>query len=120
MKEERQPLQQKVLKAVFEGDSELPMPYVNIISVRGGAEEFFITLGIAVPPDITDIKDLESIDTVKARGLFRFAMSRHVMKDAIELMQRIYDQQTNQIEMMRTLQKGEEDGDENPISSRSL
>ncbi len=120
MTEERQPSQQKVVKAVFEGDSELPVPYVNIVSVRGGIEEFFITLGIAVPPEITDIKDLENIDTVKTRGLFRFAMSRQVMKDVIEVMQRMYDQQTNQIEMLRTLQKGGGDDDENPISSRSL
>ncbi len=111
--EEKQFPRQKLVKPVFVGDSELPVHYVNVVNVLGGGEEFFVTLGIAVPPEITDIKDLESIDTVKAHGLFRFAMSRQVMKDVIEVMQRMYDQQTKQIEMMRTLQeKGRENDDE--------
>lgn len=121
MAEERQIPQQKLIRTTFVGDSELPVHYVNIVNVRSGVEEFFVTLGTAMPPEITDIKDLESIDTVKAQPLFRFAMSRQVMKDVIELMQRIYDQQTKQIEMMHTLQeKGGENDDENTISSRTL
>jgi hypothetical protein len=112
MAEERQLPQQKLVKPTLVGDSELPVHYVNIVNVRGAVEEFFVTLGIAVPPEITDIKDLESIDTVKAQALFRFVMSRQVMKDVIELMQHIYDQQTLQIEMMHSVQEkgGENDG----------
>jgi hypothetical protein len=119
--EEKQIPSQKLIRATFIGDSELPVHYVNIVNVRGGSEEFFITLGTAMPPEIADIKDLESIDTVKVHAIFRFAMSRQVMKDVIELMQRIYDQQTKQIEMMQTLQeKGGEDDDEDTLSSRTL
>ena len=105
MAEERENPQQKRIKTTIVGDSELPIHYVNIVNVRGGVEEFFVTLATAMPPEITDIKDLESIDVVKAHAVFRFALSRPVMKEVIELMERIYDQQTKQIEMMRTLQE---------------
>ncbi len=111
--EERQSPQQKLVKAVIIDGEKLPVHYVNAVNVRGGAEEFFITLGTALPPEITDIKDLESLDTIEAQPLFRFAMPRGVMRSVIELMQRLYDQQTSQLEMMHTLQeKDREDDDE--------
>ncbi len=116
MAEEIKLPQPKQIKAEFAGDAELPTHYVNIVNVRAGVEEFFITLGTGIPPEIADIKDLDNIDTIKAHSLFRFAMSRVTMKQVISLMQNIYDQQTKQIEMMRTLQeKGEEDDRDNNI-----
>ncbi len=119
--EERQLPQQKLVKPVFVGDEELTVHYVNVVNVRSGVEEFFVTLGTAMPPEINDIKDLEGLDVVKAHPLFRFAMSRQAMKNVIELMQRIYDEQTRQMELMRTLQeKGEEDDNRNTLSSRTL
>jgi hypothetical protein len=120
MAEEQEFYREKVVKPTFEGESDLPVHYVNAVNVRSGVEEFFITLGTATPPEITDIKDLESLDTVKAHVLFRFAMSRHIMKDVIGLLQRLYDQQARQIEMTRIIQeKGGEDDDERH-SSRIL
>ncbi|MBV9688417.1 MAG: hypothetical protein JO202_01780 [Ktedonobacteraceae bacterium] len=104
MPEERQLPQQKLVKASFEGDSELPVHYVNIVNVRAGVDEVFITLGTVIPPEITDIRDLESLDTIKAHPLFRFAMSKNVMKQMIDLMQNIYNHQLSQTEMMDTSQ----------------
>jgi len=107
---EEKPVHQKVLKATFEGEPELPVHYVNVVQVRSGLEEFFLTLGTALPPEVNDIKDLESIDAVKVHSLFRFAMSRSVMKDVIDLMQRLYSEQTRQIEVIRSFQERDGDG----------
>jgi hypothetical protein len=106
MEEKESPsLQPKLVTPVFVGGEELPVHYVNAVNIRTGAVEFFVTLGTAMPPEITDIKDLESLDTIKAQPLFRFAMPREVMKNLIELMQRLYDEQARQIELIRTFQK---------------
>jgi hypothetical protein len=108
-KERRLPQPKSVTPVFVEGEA-LPVHYVNAVKIRSGAVEFFFTLGTALPPEITDFKDLESLDTIEAYPLFRFAMPREVMKNVIELMQRLYDEQTRQLELMQTVQeKGRED-----------
>lgn len=104
---EEKPLARKQIKTLLVGDSELPSFHVNVVNVRAGNEEFFVTLATAVPPEITDIKDLEKIDTVEAQSLFRFVLTRNVMKQVIDLMKNVYDQQTEQLNLIGLLQEKE-------------
>lgn len=110
MAEERKLPQQKLIKTTFVDDSDLPIHYVNVVNVRAGLEDFFVILGTVMPPDIADINDLEDLDTLNAHPLFRFAVSRNVMKQILGVMQVVYDQQTRQLEMLRAAQ---EEGQEN-------
>jgi hypothetical protein len=109
MAEERKLSQRKPIKTTFISDADLPVHYVNIVNVRAGLEEFFITLGTVMPPEITDITDLEGIDSLNAHTLLRFAVSRSVMKQMLEVMQAIYDQQTSQLEMLQTVQEEDQE-----------
>lgn len=109
--EKKQPVP-KPVKTVFVGDENLPTHYVNSVNIRAGLEEFFLTFGTALPLDVTDIKDLEHIDSVNAHALFRCAMSRSVMKQVIDLMTALYENQTSQVELVQASQrKDEEDVD---------
>lgn len=100
------------VKPVFVGAENLPTHYVNVINVQSGSEEFFLTLGTAVPVDIINSSDLENIDSINAHPLFRCAISRPVMKQLIDLMTNLYENQTEQIEHSRASQgKDEEYGD---------
>ena len=111
----------KQVKTVFVGDENLPTHYVNIVNVRSSLEEFFLTLGTVVPLDITDSKDLENIDSINAHPLFRCAVSRTVMKQLMDLMTNLYENQTRQIEQLQVYQrKDEEYGDSDSRSSESL
>ncbi len=118
MSEERKLSGSKQIKTVFVGDENLPTHYVNSVNVRSGLEEFFLTFGTAVPLDITDIKDLEDIDSINAHPLFRCAISRSVMKQVIELMTTLYENQSRQIEQLQSSQRKDEGyGDSNSRSS---
>lgn len=97
------------VKPVFIGDENLPTHYVNVVNLRAGLDEFFLTLGTAVPLDITDSKDLENIDNINAHPLFRCAVSRSVMKQLIDLMTNLYENQSMQIERLQTSER--EDGE---------
>lgn len=111
MAEERQLPQQRLIKPTFVGDSDLPIHYVNVVNVRAGQEEFYITLGTVVPPEVASIEDLDAI-SLEAHSLFRFAVSRNILKQIIDVLQGVYDNQTKQLEMLRTFQKeAQEDGD---------
>lgn len=118
MTDESQLPASRLVKTVFVGDENLPTHYVNMVNVRAGLEEFFLTLGTVVPLDITDSKDLETIDSINAHPLFRCAVSRSVMKQLIDLMTSLYESQTEQIEQLQASQrKDEEHGDrDNQIS----
>ncbi len=109
MADERKLLETKQVKTVFIGDESLPTHYVNIVNVRSTPEEFFLTLGTAVPLEITDIKQLEEIENVNAHPLFRCAMSRSTMKQVIELITTLYENQTKQIELLQASQRKEEE-----------
>lgn len=112
MAEERKLSGSKQVKTVFVGDENLPTHYVNSVNIRSGLEEFFLTFGTALPLEITDIKDLEDIDSVNAHALFRCAISRSMMKQLIDLMTALYENQSGQIEQSQASQrKDEEYGD---------
>ena len=108
MTEERKQSASKQVKTVFIGDENLPTHYVNTVNIRSGLEEFFLTFGTIVPIEITDIKDLEDIDSVNAHALFRCAIPRSVMKQVIDLMTTLYENQTKQIELMQASQGKDE------------
>lgn len=102
----------KQVKTVIVGDENLPTHYVNSVNIRAGLEEFFFTFGTAIPLEVTDIKDLENIDSINAHAVFRCAMSRSMMKQVIDLMTNLYENQSGQIEQLQTSQgKDEEYGD---------
>lgn len=114
MTDEKQLPVPRPVKTVFVGEESLPTHYVNMVNVRAGLEEFFLTLGTVLPLDITDSKDLENIDSISAHPLFRCAVSRSVMKQLIDLMTDLYENQTQQIEQVQTSQRGGEGhGDNN-------
>jgi len=120
MEDERKLLETKQVKTIFVGDENLPTHYVNVVNVRSGLDEFFLTFGTAVPMEITDSKDLENIDSVNAHPLFRCAVSRSVMKQVIDLMTTLYENQTGQIELLQASQrKDEEYGDSSSRLSES-
>jgi hypothetical protein len=111
----------KQLKTNFVGDEDLPVHFVNIANIRAGTEEFYFTLGTVLPLEISDLKELEDIDSVKVRALVRFVLTRNVMKQFIDTMQTVYDQQTKQSEMRDNFQeKGKEHDDDDRLSSRNL
>ncbi|HLQ30363.1 MAG TPA: hypothetical protein VK140_14110 [Ktedonobacteraceae bacterium] len=105
--EKKQPVPKQV-KTVFVGDENLPTHYVNSVNIRAGLEEFFLTFGTALPLDIVDIKDLENIDSVNAHALFRCAITRSMMKQLIDLMTSLYDNQLEQVEQLQTSQRRDE------------
>lgn len=110
MTDEKQLPTPKLVKTVFVGEENLPTHYVNMVNVRAGLEEFFLTLGTVVPLDIADSKDLENIDSINAHPLFRCAISRPVIKQLIDLMTALYENQAQQIEQIQA--RGEEEIDD--------
>lgn len=80
------------------GDENLPTHYVNSVNIRAGLEEFFFTFGTAIPLEVADIKDIESIDSINARAVFRCAVSRSMMKQLIDLMTDLYERHPLQSE----------------------
>lgn len=121
MADERESFQPKQVKTVFVGDENLPTHYVNIVNARTTSEEFFLTLGTAVPLEITDSKQLDEIESINAHPLFRCAVPRSVMKQVIDLLTNLYENQTRQIELLQASQrKGEDYGDSSSEPSESL
>jgi len=98
----------KQVKTVMVGDEALPTHYVNSVNIRSGLEEFFLTFGTAHPLEILDIKDLEAIDSIKAQAVFRCVMSRSMIKQLIDLMTSLYQNQLEQVEQLQTSQRRDE------------
>ena len=118
MSEEKKRTDPKQVKTVFVGEETLPTHYVNSVNIRSGLEEFFLTFGTALPLEVTDIRDLEDIDSIKAHALFRCAISRSMMKQLIDLMTNLYENQLGQIEQLQTSQRRDEEyGDSDSRSS---
>ncbi len=97
----------KRIKGVFVGDKQLPTHYVNMVNARVGLEEFFLTFGTVLPLDLTEKQSLEDIDSLNAQPLFRCAMPRSVVKQIIDLMTTLYNNQTKQIEQLQVSQRGD-------------
>jgi hypothetical protein len=104
MAEEKKAQEQRQLKTRFVEGSNLPTIFVNTASVNSGLEEFYLTLGTALPIEINDIDQLKHIDAIDAQAFFRCAMTRNTMRQIIDLMEVLYSQQTQQIEAMQQLQ----------------
>ena len=117
MAEERKRSTPKQVKTVFIGNETLPTHYVNSVNIQPGLEEFFLTFGTVVPLEITDMKDLEHIDSINAHAVFRCAMSRTMMKQVIDLMKTLYENQSIQVELLQASQRKDEENVDN--SSRS-
>jgi len=108
MTNEREPSSNiKHIKGIFVGDEQLPTHYVNMVNARVGLEEFFLTFGTVLPLDLTENQNLEDIDSLNAQPLFRCAMPRSVMKQIIDLMTTLYENQTKQIEQLQASQRGD-------------
>ena len=117
MAEDRKIPPLKPVKTILTGDTVLPTHYINSVNIRAGLEEFFLTFGTVLPLEITDIKDWEDIDSVSAQAVFRCMIPRPVMKQIIDLMTNLYENQTKQIESLQASQGKDEEHVEN--SSRS-
>lgn len=74
--------------------SNLPMPHVNALAIRSGIDEFFLTLGVAVPPDQTEAATAMEVGYLVAQPVFRFAISRDTMSKFLAVMIGQYEQQT--------------------------
>jgi hypothetical protein len=107
MTEEKKILGQKLLKTKFVGESELPPLFVNVANVRAGLEEFYLTFGATSPVEVADIDELNRIDSVDAKPFFRCVLTRSTMKQLIDLLESVYNQQTEQIESFRQLHEQE-------------
>ncbi|HWS84466.1 MAG TPA: hypothetical protein VN207_09435 [Ktedonobacteraceae bacterium] len=56
--------------------NELPLTYVNALSVQSGVDDFFVTVGAVVPPEINSEEDIKKFSEITAKPLFRFVLSR--------------------------------------------
>jgi hypothetical protein len=112
MSEEKKLPRVKQVKTVIVGDENLPTHYVNSVNIRAGFEEFFFTFGTALPLEVSDLKDLENVDSINAHALFRCAMTKPMMKQLIDLMTNLYEGQQGQSEQLQiSPRKDEEHGD---------
>lgn len=88
--------------------SNLPIYHVNILNVRNGVDEFFITLGVAPPPDATELAAIMESGTVVGQPIFRFAISRDTMEQFLAVLAGQYDQQTEFIKRLHEESNKEE------------
>jgi hypothetical protein len=110
MAEENKTLEQKQLRPNFINESGVQTFFVNIVNVRGGLEEFYLTLGTALPIEVKDVKELEHIDTVDVQPLFRCVVTKSVMRQMIDLMENVYNQQEQRLGMLGQSQRDESEG----------
>ena len=114
MPEEKNEPIQKQIKTRFVEESSLSTFFVNVMNVSAGPEEFYLTFGTLPPLEVKDVEDLNRIDTVDAKPLFRCAVTRTVMKQMIDVMEAVYNRQMQQIDALHGPQEQEartNDGD---------
>jgi len=109
MAEENHISGQKLVKPEFVNEAEVPTLFVNVLNVRAGLEEFYLTFGTALPIEVKQIEELEAVDTVKVRPLFRCAVTMSAMRQMIDLMENVYNQQ-RQIGASNPSQENESEG----------
>lgn len=109
MPEEKKTSSSKQIKTVLVGDEDLPTHYVNSVNIRSDLEAFFLTFGTALPIEISNMNELENIESIKAHSLFRCVISRSVMKQVIDLMTTLYENQTEQIKLIQASQRKDEE-----------
>lgn len=77
--------------------SNLPINHVNALVIRSGVDEFFLTLGVVMPPDQTEVAAAAENGHLVAQPVFRFAISRDTMAKFLAVMAGQYDEQTKLI-----------------------
>ncbi len=82
--------------------SSLPLQHVNVVSIRIATDEFFITLGVVMPPDPPEIAAAQQAGYLEAQPVFRFAMSRDTMEKFLSAAAGQYDQQTRLIDQLNS------------------
>jgi hypothetical protein len=86
----------------FSDTSTLPIQHVNTMGIHSGSDEFFLTLGVVVPPDQGEAAKVLENGYIVAQPIYRFAVSRDTMAKFIEIMEGQYKQQTA---LIKELQK---------------
>lgn len=70
---------------------QLPLLHVNVLNIREGVDEFFLTFGVVMPPEFKTAAEAQEAvaegKQLEAQPLFRCAVSPEVMKSFITLMQ---------------------------------
>src|SRR5579863_7501267 len=84
----------EVLEVKFADDSNMTLHHVNVASIRIARDEFFLTLGVIMPPYPQEIVTAQQVGYLEAQPVFRFAMSRETMEKFLSLAAGQYDQQT--------------------------
>jgi hypothetical protein len=54
--------------------SDLSIKHVNALDIRPGIDEFFLTLGVVIPPDQTEMESVKQAGHIVAQPVFRFAI----------------------------------------------
>ena len=91
----------------------LPIYHANALVVRSGIDEFFLTLGVIVPPDQVEAEVAAKAGHVVAQPIFRFAISRDTMAKFLAAMAGQFDQQTS---LLRQLEGSNEVTEKEEIS----
>lgn len=106
----------RTFDVTFADASNLPIHHVNALVVRTGSDEFFLTLGVVVPPDQSEMTEIVQAGHLEAQPVFRFALSRDTMEKFLAVMAGQYDEQTSSIRRLNYLSEEthheKEDGDE--------
>jgi hypothetical protein len=73
--------------------TDIDIPFVNVVlSQFTGADEFIITFGQAIPPSRVTLspEELEHVDYVPGRILFRMAVTAKRMREIIDVLEQNY------------------------------
>ena len=81
--------------------SDLPINHVNALVIRSGVDEFFLTLGVVMPPDQAEVATAAETGHLVAQPVFRFAISRDTMAKFLAVMAGQYDEQTKSIKHLQ-------------------
>ena len=94
-------LSPKTFNIIMADASNLPVQHVNALAIRSSSDEFFVTLGIVIPPDQSEVETAVNTGHLVADPVFRFAISRDTMAKFLGIMAVQYDQQTMLINQMQ-------------------
>lgn len=93
----------RTFDVTFADASNLPIHHVNALVVRTGSDEFFLTLGVVVPPDQSEMIGIVEAGHLEAQPVFRFALSRDTMEKFLAVMAGQYDEQSSSIRRLHHL-----------------
>lgn len=91
---------------------DFPLLHVNALNVRFGVDEFFLTLGVVMPPEFRTQAEAEQAGRqLEAQPVFRFAVSRQTMAKFLALMQAQLHMQTEMIARLQEQEAQEADSE---------